>query len=73
MCDICQYFGLSSLPSKAEEVSQDVLAFYLALLLLSNDSILSYSAQNRKWAAHGSSGTTRNNLYFALEENIMNK
>lgn len=68
MNDICQYFGLSSLPSKAVEVSQNVLVFYLALLLLSNDSVLSYSAQNRKWAAHGSSGTTWNNLYFALEE-----
>lgn len=68
MSDICQYFGLSSLPSKAVEVSQNVLVFYLALLLLSNDSVLSYSAQNRKWAAHGSSGTTWNNLYFALEE-----
>lgn len=73
MNDICQYFGLSSLPSKAVEVSQNVLVFYLALLLLSNDSVLSYSAQNRKWAAHGSSGTTWNNLYFALEENIMKK
>ena len=68
MSDICQYFGLSSLPSKAVEVSQNVLVFYLALLLLNNDSVLSYSAQNRKWAAHGSSGTTWNNLYFALEE-----
>lgn len=68
MSDICQYFGLSSLPSKAVEVSQNVLVFYLALLLLSNDSVLSYSAQNRKWAAHGSSRTTWNNLYFALEE-----
>lgn len=68
MNDICQYFGLSSLPSKAVEVSQNVLVFYLALLLLNNDSVLSYSAQNRKWAAHGSSGTTWNNLYFALEE-----
>ena len=68
MSDICQYFGLSSLPSKDVEVSQNVLVFYLALLLLSNDSVLSYSAQNRKWAAHGSSGTTWNNLYFALEE-----